>query len=280
MSNEKKYYTAKADLVFKTIMIEEPIILEKIIEAVTKEKLVDLEILNSELPITSIEVKSHRLDILVRKDNNLLDLEMNNGVLKYTKFRNFLYLMDKINNMVEKGKNYTNVLDKEFILINLNYKDKIEKEEKNNIIREYKIQDESGFYLDNIKVYDVHLDLLKKLWYILSSKEKEIYKYLYMLDLEKKELEDFTKGDRNMENYKDKLNKLNSDDEFVDRISAEEDRLYCYNSDIEIAKEEGKNEAIKERNIEIAKNMLKEDESIEKIIKYTGLSEKEILDLK
>ncbi len=105
MLKEKKFYTAKSDLVFKTIMIEEPIILEKIIESVTKEKLVDLEILNSELPITSIEVKSHRLDIIVRKDNHLLDLEMNNGVLKYTKFRNFLYLMDKINNMVEKGKN-------------------------------------------------------------------------------------------------------------------------------------------------------------------------------
>lgn len=38
-----------------------------------------------------------------------------------------------------------------------------------------------------------------------------------------------------MEKYKNKLNKLNSNDEFVDRISAEEDKLYCYNSDIELA---------------------------------------------
>ncbi len=102
-----------------------------------------------------------------------------------------------------------------------------------------------------------------------------------MLDLEKKELEEFTKGDQDMREYKNKLNKLNSNDEFVDRISAEEDRLYCYNSDIEIAKEDGKTEGKKENSIEIAKTLLSMGLlSIDKISEATGLSKEEIQSLK
>lgn len=288
MAEEKKYYTSRTDLVFKTIMMDLPKILEKIIEIVIKEKLEDLEIINPELPITSIEVKSHRLDILVQKENKFLDLEMNNGILTYTRLRNYLYLMDKANNMVETGGSYTKLLDKDFILINLNYGDKYEEKDRKYIIREYKIQDEFGVYLENVRAYDVNLDLLKEMWYDFSSKEKEIYKYLYMLDLEKKELEVFTKGDSHMEEYKDKLNKLNNDKKFIDRISAEEDRLYCYNSDIEIAEEKGKNEGKaegisigeKQEKINIAKNMLKEDIDIDLIVKITGLSKEEVLLLK
>jgi predicted transposase/invertase (TIGR01784 family) len=41
-------------------------------------------------------------------------------------------------------------------------------------------------------------------------------------------------------------------------------------------KREGKREGIKEGKLETAKQMLLDDISIEKIIKYTGLSEKEV----
>ena len=45
-------------------------------------------------------------------------------------------------------------------------------------------------------------------------------------------------------------------------------------------KEEGKKEGEKTAKIEMAKQMLLDDESIDKIIKYTKLSEKEIEKLK
>lgn len=48
---------------------------------------------------------------------------------------------------------------------------------------------------------------------------------------------------------------------------------------IEHAKNEGRNEGEHKKVIEIAKNMLKEGESVEKIAQYTGLSEKAILEI-
>lgn len=89
-----------------------PNVLERVIEEVTKEQLdglEDLEILNSELPITSLAVKSHRLDILIQKGNKYMDLEVNNPVKDYTRIRNFLYSMDKANNMVEVGGTYKKI---------------------------------------------------------------------------------------------------------------------------------------------------------------------------
>jgi len=49
---------------------------------------------------------------------------------------------------------------------------------------------------------------------------------------------------------------------------------------LDTAKEEGKIEGKIERNIEIAKNGLKEGLSLELIMKLTGLTEKEIKELK
>lgn len=45
----------------------------------------------------------------------------------------------------------------------------------------------------------------------------------------------------------------------------------------EKGREQGKAEGANNSKIEIAKNMLKDNEPIEKIIKYTGLSEKKII---
>lgn len=53
-----KFYTAKNDLVFKTIMITKQNILKKIIESILEEEIEEITILNSEL--TTINVKSKK----------------------------------------------------------------------------------------------------------------------------------------------------------------------------------------------------------------------------
>ena len=280
MSQAQKYYTSKSDLVFKTVMMDMPELLGKIIEVITEEKVNNIEILNSELPIASIEVKSHRLDIIVQSENKIIDLEMNNKMKEYTRFRNYLYLMDKANNMVMRGKSYSKLLDKNFILINLIYGEKPKTKRKDEIIEIYKIQNKKRIYIDNIKIIDVNLDLLKYIWYDLEEKEQEKYKYLYMLDLQKEELKEFSKGDKEMEDYKNKLDKLNKNTEFRDRISAEEDALYCYNSDIELAEEKGISIGKDEAKLEDAKNFLKLGVEVDIISKATGLSKEKILSLK
>ncbi len=79
-----------------------------------------------------------------------------------------------------------------------------------------------------------------------------------------------------MEGFKEKINTLNDNKEYKEFLSAEEDMRKTNNT----FKEIGRREGIKERNIEITMNLLKENIDIEVISKITGLSIEEIKSLK
>ena len=63
-------------------------------------------------------------------------------------------------------------------------------------------------------------------------------------------------------------------------MTKEEDEEKCHNTELKEATEAGKNEGKKERNIEVAKNLLKKKMPMKDIIEITELTEKEILNLK
>ena len=108
-----------------------------------------------------------------------------------------------------------------------------------------------------------------------------------MLDLEPKDLEKVCKGDKMMEKYKGKIEKLNEDPEFIEVVSKEKDAEMVYNSlitegyeqGIEDGISQGLEQGISSRNIEIAKNLLDNNVSIDVIIKSTGLSKEEVEEL-
>ena len=103
-----------------------------------------------------------------------------------------------------------------------------------------------------------------------------------MLDLDLKELDELSKisKDRRVNKYMDEVKSVNEDPEFREFISAEEDNRKIENSIKKELREDGIKEGQQERNIEIAKNMLKDNIPIITISKYTGLTEKEISLLK
>ena len=78
----------------------------------------------------------------------------------------------------------------------------------------------------------------------------------------------------------DEVKRINEDPEFREFISAEEDNRKIENSIKKELREDGIKEGQKERNVEIAKNMLRDNIPIITISKYTGLTEKEISLLK
>ena len=94
-----------------------------------------------------------------------------------------------------------------------------------------------------------------------------------------------------MEKYKEKIEKLNEDPEFIEVVSKEKDAEMIYNSLITEGYEQGIEDGISQgmskgleqgissRNIEIAKNMLKDKIDISAISKYTGLSKEKIEEL-
>ena len=79
-----------------------------------------------------------------------------------------------------------------------------------------------------------------------------------------------------MERFEKEVNKLNTDIEFTEFLSAEEDNERLKNTLIYEAEEKGKAEGI----LAVARNMLKEKTDINFISKTTGLSKEEILALK
>ena len=151
------------------------------------------------------------------------------------------------------------------------------------MIREYKIRDKhNNEFIKNFIIYDINMEKVKDIWYSKSKKEIENNKYLIMLDLDLEELDELSKisKDRRVNKYMDEVKRVNEDPEFREFISAEEDNRKIENSIKKELREDGIKEGQKERNVEIAKNMLKDNIPIITISKYTGLTKKEISLLK
>ena len=110
------------------------------------------------------------------------------------------------------------------------------------------------------------------MYYNGNNKFISKYKTLVMLNRNREELERLSKGDDIVSLYKENVTDLNETIDFIPYISDEEDRLRCYNSDIEIATNEG----IERGKLEIARNMLNKKIDINTIIECTGLTIEEI----
>ena len=105
------------------------------------------------------------------------------------------------------------------------------------------------------------------------------YKYLIMLDLNEKELDNFCKGDAFMESYKEDLLKLNSE-EFQYIFTPEEEEKVLLNTERRLAYEEGELKGKNEEKLEIAKNLLNNGLEPEFVAKNTGLTIQEVQTLK
>ena len=127
----------------------------------------------------------------------------------------------------------------------------------------------------------MNVDLLKKLYYNKDIKSINKYKPVIMLTLNKEELEEFSLGDERIMEYKDKVNELNSDDDFVTFISREEDQEKTENALRTIISE--KNEELKTQktklnnvNREHARKMKEKNIDLNAISEITGLTIEEI----
>ena len=116
-----------------------------------------------------------------------------------------------------------------------------------------------------------------------------------MLTLNKEELEEFSLGDERIMEYKDKVNELNSDDDFVTFISREEDQEKTENAlrtiisekneelknsreKLKNSKEELKTQKTKLNNVNIehARKMKEKNIDLNAISEITGLTIEEI----
>ena len=153
-------------------------------------------------------------------------------------------------------------------------------DKKKDVIEKYYVQTTKGDkYIENFEIIEYNMDKIMGYWYNQDKLNVNKYKHLIMLDLDKDNLKELSNGDELVMDFKDRITKLNEQETFQSAMTYEEDQKLILNTEKHASYDEGKIEGIREGKIEIVKNLLLTNLSLEEIAKVTGLSMNEIIKL-
>ena len=146
------------------------------------------------------------------------------------------------------------------------------------------VRDESGLeYIKNLTIYEINMDKYKEILYNEDEEQIEKNKYLIMLDMDKEELKKLKK-DKVVEEYMEKIERLNQNPMFINWITKEKDEEMIKNTQIRRATEEGISQGISQGMDagmkKLINTMLKNGASVDQISKLTDLSIEKILKIK
>ncbi len=269
----KKFYTCRSDKAFKYVILnnKHKKILEAILEEIFKEKIIIKRVRPVELIEDNISVKGKIVDGIIESTGKLISIELNAHKNSYYRKRDSMYLFNLYNKNVEEGEIITEDKD-EIVQINLTYG----MNKKEEIKSEFYIQTLDGKkWIKDFKIIEINMTKIMMLWYNKSN-NWEKYKYLIMLDLKEKEIDEYLEGDEIMSEYKSAIKKANTDPRFQAFMTPEEEEKLIRNTE----RYEGEKKGIRKNKLETAKNMLKDKLDLNLISKYTGLSKSEIEKLK
>ena len=273
ITKPKKFYTCKNDSAFKEIFgnIKNKKLLIWLLERILQVNIDKLTYLNVERNNNDLVTKRKRLDILVETNVGRINIEMNATNKEYLHPRNFCYLSNIYNKNTSISEDYNE--DTLTIQINFTYGIK----DDNKILRIYKVQDDKQkCYIKNFEIYEYNMDIIMNFWYSLDIEKVTEYSHLIMLDLEKNSLKELVKYDGKVDEYMEKITKLNTDANFWEVFTPEEDERYIRNT----IKRESEKKGKKIEKITIAKNMLAKNLDLNLIMDVTNLSKNEILKIK
>ena len=278
------FYTCRNDRAFKEVFLkpDNSDLLKALLEFILKIKIDKLEIKKTELLSGNVNVKDKRVDAIVHTGNKKIEIEINSQNKDYLHTRSTAYICNIYQSNASVGDTYNE--DTDIIQVNLTWG----LGRNNDEMKIYKIMNEKGeLYVKNFIIYEINMDYYDKIWYSKNEEEIKKNQYMIMLDLDKKELENMPK-DKIVDKYITNVTIVNDNPEFQKYMSEEEDKKKIQNSLLSEAKEEGISQGYtsgindgiskgeNKKSIEIAKNMLKKNMSIEDISDITGLSIEEI----
>ena len=278
------FYTCRNDRAFKEVFLkpDNSDLLKALLEFILKIKIDKLEIKKTELLSGNVNIKDKRVDAIVHTGNKKIEIEINSQNKDYLHTRSTAYICNIYQSNANVGDTYNE--DTDIIQVNLTWG----LGRNNDEMKIYKIMNEKGeLYVKNFIIYEINMDYYDKIWYSKNEEEIKKNQYMIMLDLDKKELKNMPK-DKIVDKYITNVTIVNDDPEFQKYMSEEEDKKKIQNSLLSEAKEEGISQGYtsgindgiskgeNKKSIEIAKNMLKKNMSIEDISDITGLSIEEI----
>ena len=288
---KEKDITAVKDRVFKEIFYDErnKDLLIAVVETCLGVKISNVEYKNNELPQGNYQIRGKRLDILLDTDKGKINVELNAKKDKYINARNFSYICNVYIRNTLVGDDYTEDVD--IIQINLTFG--LGKESK-EIFEEYVVMSKHSqkMYIKNLTIYEFNMDKIMEFWYSKDEEKIKRYKYLIMLGLTSKELDELVGDDKRVEDYKKKYDEVTITIGINDWIDEETDQRMIRNT---IAKEarkeglaegraeghaeghvEGLAEGIKETQRNFILNMYESNMSIEDIAKISKMPIDEI----
>ena len=279
-TKSKKWYTASRDRVFKAVFVNDEYkeLFECILKETLKETISITKFHITELAVKTVNERVKMLDVLIEIDNNKFILcEINTSFSTVIRERNLMFLEAFSSQRVKRGEKYRKI--NEIYLINYNFIADL----GGPIIRHFTYRDEEGKKYSNSRmIINVNMDKLLKNYY--NGIGKEEYKHLAMLDMDKENLFKLSQTDKLAKKYYDKLMELNTNQEFVQLLSNDEEYEMYVKSEISeacgYARKEGIEEGSKESKLEIAKAMLKKNMDINLIAEITNLPVEEIKTLK
>ena len=296
---EYRLYDPKEDFVFKMIFgtEENKSILISLLNSILKGRpyIKDLTLHNTDIPKILKDNKSCRLDILATSDEDIqFNIEMQCRKTKDIKNRTLFYATKLYNKDLKENEDYNKTKVISIWIFAENVTDRIGPiSETYFYVNKADSAFENKFYrnhsvTDNFRI--IYLELKK---YLINSYnyDDKLTKWVDFLtnpiDLEKKTFED-----KDIKKAVKTLEYISTNDEerlIIEKIIEGRNDFYSAKN---TAREEGKEEGLKEgkieglkegeknKSIEIAKNMLKEGLDVNLISKLSGLSIKEIEELK
>ncbi len=270
-----KFYTAKYEPIFMYSVVKHQRIIKKIVEQVLNKKYKEFVILNPNLIKDNIYNIGQKLDLLIKADDEYINVELNSNYNKYVKERNLLYVFKLCLDKSEKDKE---TLKGKVRQININFGRKskgIEDIAIVNLMTNKKIT-------TKIEIKNLNIDFYTKKYYN-NYKLTEEEKLYAMLGLEIEELNKISERNDIVKEFKKSVEEANKDELVVKWFSPEQEREmrenYIKSEAEEKGIKKGRKEGILEGLLQTAKNMLEADMNIETISKLTGLSVKKIKDM-
>ena len=212
MQENKVFYTAKNDNVFKKIMADEDNkeMLIKFLERILNKKIEELTYLKNELTINYPLERRKTVDVLVRTKDEFIHIELNNGYSDYLHIRNFCYFTNIYSKKTKAGEKYN--LKEKFIHIDFTYHQIINSKldtyktlKDKEYLRIYKVMDKDlKTYIENLEIWEFNMDRITQIWYD-KKEERKKFNHLIMLDSNLEELEKISKGDDLVEEFKKEI---------------------------------------------------------------------------
>ena len=277
-----KRYPPKMDIIFQAIFGEvgSENITKDFLEKILKRKIEKISL--DKNPILRRELKDDKLgvhDIITELDGKeKCNIEMQ-LIDKNNIIERMLYYWSKMyTRQIKAGDDY-NKLEKTIVILIADFNIKgLEEVEYHSTWKIIETNSAKKLILTDKFELDI-IELLK-----IKGRENEKDQLLdWLIFLENPESERVTRKMKENENLKEAVEKLDriSKDEKMQRIielreKAIRDEHAIYAKGVDDGIEEGKAKGAREKQIEIAKSMLKENMDIEMIIKITGLTKQEI----